>query len=114
MTVAKEKAEEFKAELNLIAQNDDQGTKDTIQSEIDLLTKQNEQYEKYKEVLTTSQSDFVKGEKEKQAQLQKTYNSLQREMDEYVEKNQDMTLGAAELMANAEYLKEVEAKYKAA
>ena len=106
MKVAKEKAEEFKAELNLIAQNDDQGTKDTIQSEIDLLTKQNEQYEKYKEVLTTSQSDFVKGEKEKQAQLQKTYNSLQREMDEYVEKNQDMTLGAAELMANAEYLKE--------
>ncbi len=106
MKVAKEKAEEFKAELNLIAQNDDQGTKDTIQSEIDLLTKQNEQYEKYKEVLTTSQSDFVKGEKEKQAQLQKTYNTLQREMDEYVEKNQDMTLGAAELMANAEYLKE--------
>lgn len=106
MKVAKQKAEEFKAELNLIAQNDDQGTKDTIQSEIDLLTKQNEQYEKYKEVLTTSQSDFVKGEKEKQAQLQKTYNSLQREMDEYVEKNQDMTLGAAELMANAEYLKE--------
>ena len=47
MTVAKKKAEEFKAELNLIAQNDDQGTKDTIQSEIDLLTKQNEQYEKY-------------------------------------------------------------------
>lgn len=106
MKVAKQKAEEFKAELNLIAQNDDQGTKDTIQSEIDLLTKQNEQYEKYKEVLTTSQSDFVKGEKEKQAQLQKTYNSLQREMDEYVEKNQDMTFGAAELMANAEYLKE--------
>lgn len=106
MTVAKKKAEEFKAELNLIAQNDDQGTKDTIQSEIDLLTKQNEQYEKYKVVLTTSQNDFVKGEKEKQAQLQKTYDSLNKEMEAYIEKNQDMSAGAAELMANAEYLKE--------
>ena len=106
MTVAKKKAEEFKAELNLIAQNDDQGTKDTIQSEIDLLTKQNEQYEKYKVVLTTSQNDFVKGEKEKQSQLQKTYDSLNKEMDAYIEKNQDMSAGAAELMANAEYLKE--------
>lgn len=106
MEVAKDKAAEFKAELNLIAQNDDQGTKDTIQSEIDLLTKQNEQYEKYKVVLTTSQNDFVKGEKEKQAQLQKTYDSLNKEMEAYIEKNQDMSAGAAELMANAEYLKE--------
>ena len=107
MKVAKEKAEEFKASLNLIAENNsDNASTATIQSEIDLLTQQNEKYEKYQKVLTTSKKDFVAGEKEKQAELQKTYDELLEMQQEYVLSNQNINDGVSDIVANAEFLNE--------
>ena len=107
MKVAKEKAEEFKASLNLIAENNsDSASTATIQSEIDLLTQQNEKYEKYQKVLTTSKKDFVAGEKEKQAELQKTYDELLEMQQEYVLSNQNINDGVSDIVANAEFLNE--------
>ena len=107
MKVAKEKAEEFKASLNLIAENNsDNASTATIQSEIDLLTQQNEKYEKYQKALTTSKKDFVAGEKEKQAELQKTYDELLEMQQEYVLSNQNINDGVSDIVANAEFLNE--------
>lgn len=107
LKVAKEKAEEFKASLNLIAENNsDNATTATIQSEIDLLTQQNEKYEKYQKVLTTSKKDFVAGEKEKQAELQKTYDGLLEMQKDYVLSNQNIDDGVSDIVANAEFLNE--------
>lgn len=107
MKVAKDKAEEFKASLNLIAENNsDNATTATIQSEIDLLTQQNEKYEQYQKVLTTSKKDFVAGEKEKQAELQKTYDDLLDMQQEYVLSNQNINDGVNDIVANAEFLNE--------
>lgn len=107
MKVAKDKAEEFKASLNLIAENNsDNATTATIQSEIDLLTQQNEKYEQYQKVLTTSKKDFIAGEKEKQAELQKTYDELLDMQQEYVLSNQNINDGVNDIVANAEFLNE--------
>ena len=107
MKIAKEKAEEFKASLNLIAENNsDNASTATIQSEIDLLTQQNEKYEKYQKALTTSKKDFVAGEKEKQAELQKTYDELLEMQQEYVLSNQNINDGVSDIVANAEFLNE--------
>ena len=107
MKVAKEKAEEFKASLNLIAENNsDNASTTTIQSEIDLLTQQNEKYEQYQKALTTSKKDFVAGEKEKQAELQKTYNELLDMQQQYVLSNQNINDGVSDIVANAEFLNE--------
>ena len=107
MKVAKEKAEEFKASLNLIAENNsDNASTATLQSEIDLLTQQTEKYKQYQKVLTTSKKNFVAGEKDKQAELQKTYNELLEMQEQYVLSNQNINNGAVDLMANAEFLNE--------
>lgn len=107
LNVAKEKAEEFKASLNLIAENNsDNATTATIQSEIDLLTQQNEKYEKYQKVLTTSKKDFVAGEKEKQTELQKTYDELLEMQKDYVLSNQNIDDGVSGIVANADFLNE--------
>ena len=107
MKVAKEKAEEFKASLNLIAENNsDNASTTTIQSEIDLLTQQNEKYEQYQKALTTSKKDFVAGEKEKQTELQKTYNELLEMQQQYVLSNQNINDGVSDIVANAEFLNE--------
>nr|MCR4627402.1 hypothetical protein [Treponema sp.] len=107
MKIATEKAEEFKAELNLIATNDsEQGTTESLQSEIDLLTKQNEKYDQYIKVLNTSKKDYIAAEKDKQKELETTYQALDNEMMAYIEANQNMTLGAGEAVANAQYLTE--------
>lgn len=107
LTVAKKAAEDFKAELNLITANaGENATVTTIQSEIDLLTKENETYEKYQTILGTSEKKFVEAEKTKQAELQKTYDELLAQQQKYVEENQDMYLGAGELLANAQFLTE--------
>lgn len=107
MKVAIEKAEEFKASLNLIAENNsDNASTTTIQSEIDLLTQQNEKYEQYQKALTTSKKDFVAGEKEKQAELQKTYNELLDMQQQYVLSNQNINDGVSDIVANAEFLNE--------
>jgi len=96
MKVAKQAAEEFKAELNLIATNDsDQGTVSSLQSEIDLLNKQNEQYENYKKAISTTKSEFVQGEKEKQNELQKTYDEWVKQKNEFIEQNTKAELGDA-------------------
>lgn len=107
MKVAKDKAEEFKASLNLIAENNsNNATTATIQSEIDLLTQQNEKYDQYQKVLTTSKKDFVASEKEKQAELQKTYDELLDMQQEYVLSNQNINDGVNDIVANAEFLNE--------
>lgn len=112
LKVAKEKAEEFKASLNLIAENNsDNATTATIQSEIDLLTKQNEKYEQYQKALTTSKKDFVAGEKEKLKALQETYDALQEQMIQYIESNTKGVLTGEEsamagAMAESKYLEE--------
>lgn len=107
LTVAKKAAEDFKAELNLIASNESENaTTATIQSEIDLLTKENETYEKYQKVLGTSETKFIEAEKAKQTALQKTYDKLLEQQQKYIEENQDMSLGAGELLANAQFLTE--------
>ena len=107
MKVAKDKLEEFKASLNLIEENNsNNATTATIQSEIDLLTQQNEKYEQYQKVLTTSKKDFIAGEKEKQAELQKTYDELLDMQQEYVLSNQNINDGVNDIVANAEFLNE--------
>lgn len=90
LKIAKDKAEEFKAELNLIATNDsDKGTVATLQSEIDLLEAQNKQYEAQRDALTTTKKDFIQGEKDKQKELEETKRKLDALLDEYYAENYD-------------------------
>ena len=90
ISAAKKEAEEFRAKLNLIAVNDsDNSTSATLQSEIDLLQKENKEYEKQLQALQTTKKEFIQGEKDKQKELEQTKEKLNELHDKYFEENYD-------------------------